>query len=105
MCRRWDSDHRRIALADRSAILHDALDLPTPPNGRPRVGISLVGAGWHDLVLAYGWEWRTAAEGIAEVAVAVADAALADEPYDLAAAHRRGCARRWRPIARRVIAR
>ena len=53
-------------------VLHRALDLPAPerherwrdlPDGR-------------ELTLAYTWEWRTAAEGIAEEAIALVNAAI-----------------------------
>ena len=62
--------------------LHDTLALPIPA-WTTRYRELRERSGWHEVVLAYGWEWRTAAEGIAEVAVAVAEASLADEPYDL----------------------
>ncbi|HEY8597828.1 MAG TPA: Mur ligase family protein [Thermomicrobiales bacterium] len=65
--------------------LHDALDLPAP-EWTTRLRDLPGRSGWHEIVLAYGWEWRTAAEGIAEVAVAATAAILADEHYDLAGA-------------------
>lgn len=42
-------------------------------------------AGMREEVVAFGWEWRSCAEGIARAAVEIAQAALGDEAFDLAA--------------------
>jgi cyanophycin synthetase len=66
--------------------LHHALDLPQPETS---VTVrTLIGANepTHDIVVAFAWEWRSAAEGIAEAAFAAAEARVAGDAFDLAPA-------------------
>ncbi len=63
---------------------HVALDLPVPDHV-VTVRARREGEDGHDAVVAYGWEWRGCAEGIAGAAVTLLWAVLDDAPYDLAA--------------------
>jgi cyanophycin synthetase len=63
-------------------LLHAALDLDLPEQCERCRDAA---AGGRELTLAYSWNWRTAAEGIAEETVALIDAALAGTAYDLSA--------------------
>ena len=79
-----DADERSVAglLWVIVRDLHTALGLPVPDHTTTRR--DLPGrAGWRDLTLAFGWEWRTAAEGIAEAAFAALGDLLAERPYGL----------------------
>ena len=62
--------------------LHGALGLPLPARITRQRDLP-ERSGWQELTLAFGWEWRTVAEGIAEEAVAAARAVLDGAPYDL----------------------
>ena len=61
--------------------LHRALDLPEPEATarlRPLTGAD---QATFDIIVAFTWEWRTCAEGIAETAIAAAEAQLAGKSF------------------------
>ncbi len=65
--------------------LHRALDLPQPESMTTVHALAGDDGLAHDIVVAFTWEWRSAAEGIAEAALAAAQAQLAGDSFDLAA--------------------
>lgn len=66
--------------------LHDALGLPQPESVTRVREVAGSDGPVQDIVVAFTWEWRGAAEGIAEAAFAAAEARLAGRAFDLTAA-------------------
>jgi cyanophycin synthetase len=66
--------------------LHQLLELPEPTITTQLRTFAQGETAMFEIIVAFTWEWRGCAEGIAAAAIAAADAALADRPFDLAAA-------------------
>jgi cyanophycin synthetase len=67
------------------ADLHRALDLPQPESVTMVRALAGEDGPAHEIVVAFTWEWRTAAEGIAAAAFAAAEAQLSGGRFDHAA--------------------
>lgn len=72
-------------LAPTIRDLHDGLGLPQPEMVTRMREVAGDDGPVRDIVVAFTWEWRGAAEGIAEAAFAAAEARLAGREFDLAA--------------------
>jgi len=66
--------------------LHRLLDLPEPTFATRLRTFVRDETPTFEIIVAFTWEWRSCAEGIAAAAVAAANAGLADRRFDLAAA-------------------